>query len=102
MPLGRRPGDTQADFGRAMVSVDGQMVKAAVIVMSRPSCDAVFCRAFPCEFAEAFHEGHAKTFEFFGSVPRRISYDNTRIAVGKLTGRRGDLLTELFLKRKSY
>jgi hypothetical protein len=70
--------------------------------MSLPYCDAVFCRAFPREWAEAFQEGHAKAFEFFGGVPRRISCDNTRIAVAKLTGRRGDVRTELFLKLKSH
>src|SRR5262249_50784990 len=102
MPLEHRPGDAQADFGHAMVSVGGQLFKAAVFVMSLPYCDAVFCRAFPREGAEAFQEGHVKAFEFFGGVPRRISYDNMRIAVAKLTGRRGDVLTELFLKLKSH
>jgi transposase len=102
MPLEHRPGEAQADFGHAMVSVGGQLVNAAVFVMSLPFCDAVFCRAFPRECAEAFQEGHVKAFEFFGGVPRRISYDNTRIAVAKLTGRRGDLLTESFLTLKSH
>jgi transposase len=102
MPLEHLPGDAQADFGHALVRVDGQIVKAAIFVMSLPYCDAVFCCAFPRECAEAFQEGHVKAFEFFGGVPRRISYDNTRIAVAKLTGRRGDVLSEVFLKLKSH
>ena len=44
----------------------------------------------------------SKPSKFFGSVPRRINYDNTRIAVAKFAGRRGDVLTELFLKLKSH
>jgi hypothetical protein len=32
-----------------------------------------------------------KPFEFFGGVPRRTSYDNSRIAVAKFTGKRGDV-----------
>lgn len=35
MPLEHRPGDAQADFGHAMVRVGGQLVKAAIFVMSR-------------------------------------------------------------------
>jgi transposase len=102
MPLEHRPGEAQADFGHAWVNVGGQLVNAAVFVMSLPFCDALFCRAFPRECAQTFQEGHAKAFEFFGGVPRRISYDNTRIAVARLTGRRGDVLTEPFLKLKSH
>jgi transposase len=102
VPLEHRPGEAQADFGHAMISVGGQLVQAAIFVMSLPFCDAVFCRAFPRECAEAFQEGHVKAFEFFGGVPRRISYDNTRIAVARLAGRRGDTLTELFLRLKSH
>jgi hypothetical protein len=43
--------------------------------------------AFPRECTEAFLEAHVRAFEFFGFVPNRISYDNSRIAITKiLTG----------------
>jgi transposase len=102
VPLEHRPGEAQADFGFALANIDGHLAKVAVFVMTLPFSDALFCCAFPRECAEAFQEGHARAFRFFGGVPRRISYDNTRIAVAKVTGRRGDVLTRHFLNLKSY
>ena len=32
--------------------------------------------------------GHGRAFEFFTGVPRRISYDNTKVAVAKIVGDR--------------
>jgi len=46
--------------------------------------DAMFVMAFPRECTEAFLEAHARAFEFFGCVPKRISYDNTRVAITKI------------------
>ncbi|MBL8828645.1 MAG: transposase [Planctomycetaceae bacterium] len=48
--------------------------------MSLPFSDALFCQAFPRECTETLQEGHCRAFEFFGGVPTRISYDNSRIA----------------------
>jgi transposase len=59
--------------------------------MSLPYSDAFFCQAFPRECTETFQEGHVRAFEFFGGVPKRISYDNSKIAVAKIVGRRGGL-----------
>lgn len=102
VPLEHRPGEAQADFGHALAHVGGRLVKVALFVLTLPHSDALFCRAFPRECAEAFQDGHARAFEFLGGIPRRISYDNSRIAVAKVTGRRGDVLTEPFLNLKSY
>ena len=70
--------------------------------MTLPYSDAIFCCAFPRECTEAFLEGHARAFAFFGGVPRRISYDNLKIAVAKVTGGRGRKLTDEFLRLKSH
>lgn len=102
MPLEHRPGEAQADFGHAVANVGGQLVKTAFFVMSLPFSDAIFCRAFPRECTETFQEGHVHAFEFFGGVPHRISYDNSRIAVARLTGRRGDVFTQQFISLKSH
>ncbi len=48
------------------------------------------------ECTETFQEGHKRAFEFFGGVPRRISYDNSKIAVAKITGGRGREVTREF------
>ena len=88
VPLAHPPGEAQADFGEAEVTLDGRPAKVAVFVMTLPYSDAIFCCAFPRECTEAFLEGHVRAFAFFGGVPRRISYDNLKIAVAKITGSR--------------
>jgi transposase len=102
VPLAHRPGEAQVDFGEAEVVLDGQATKVALFVMTLPYSDAIFCCAFPRECTEAFLEGHIRAFEFLGGVPRRISYDNLKIAVAKVTGGRGRKLTDEFLRLKSH
>ena len=58
--------------------------------------------ALPRECTEAIHDGHLEAFAFFGGVPRRISYDNSRIAVTKITGPHERELTDAFLRLHSH
>jgi transposase len=102
VPLAHRPGEAQVDFGEAHVKLGGEQVKVAMFVMTLPYSDAIFCQVFPRECTEAFQEGHKRAFEFFGGVPRRISYDNSRIAVAKITGKRGREVTREFLRLESH
>jgi transposase len=102
MPLTHRPGEAQADFGEATVVYRGQTRKAAMFVMSLPFSDALFCQLFPRECTETFQEGHRRAFEFFGAVPARISYDNTKIAVSKVVQKRGGVFTREFLRLESH
>jgi transposase len=84
MPLSQRPGEAQVDFGHAVVKFDGILKKVVFFVMSMVHSDAMFVMAFPRECTEAFLEAHVRAFDFFGCVPQRISYDNTRIAITKI------------------
>jgi len=102
MPLVHRPGEAQADFGEATVVYRGQTRKVAMFVMSLPFSDALFCQIFPRECTETFQEGHRRAFEFFGDVPTRISYDNTKIAVSKVIQKRGGVFTREFLRLESH
>jgi transposase len=102
LPLVHPPGEAQVDFGYAHVILDGQEVKVAVFVMTLMYSDAVFCCIFPRECSETFLEGHRRAFEFFGGVPRRISYDNTKTAVAKIIGKRARELTRDFLRLQSH
>ena len=102
VPLSHRPGEAQVDFGEALVKLRGEQVKVAMFVMTLPYSDAIFCQVFPRECTEAFQEGHKQAFEFFGGVPRRISYDNSRIAVAKITGGRGREVTREFLRLEGH
>ena len=87
MPLSQKPGQAQVDFGYAVVKFNGILKKITFFVMSLVHSDAMFVMASPRECTEAFLEAHVWAFEFFGFVPTRISYDNTRTAISKiLTG----------------
>src|SRR5512135_2911605 len=102
VPLAHRPGEAQVDFGQAEVILDGQAAKVALFVMTLPYCDPIFVCALPRECTEAFLEGHVRAFAFFGGVPRRISYDNSKIAVARITGGRERKVTGEFLSLKSH
>jgi len=84
MPLSQPPGEAQVDFGYALANFNGTLKKFVFFVMSLVQSDAMFVIAFPRECTEAFLEAHVRAFEFFGFVPNRIIYDNTRIAVTKI------------------
>jgi transposase len=102
VPLLHPPGEAQCDFGRAEVVVAGVRHTAALFVLTLPHSNARFGCLFPRECTETFHEGHARAFAFFGGVPARISYDNSRIAVAKLTGPHERRLTKEFLRLQSH
>ena len=102
VPLAHPPGEAQVDFGEAEVTLDGRPTKVALFVLTLPFSDATFVRAFPRECTEAFLEGHVRAFAFLGGVPRRISYDNLKIAVAEITGGRRRKVTDAFLRLKSY
>jgi transposase len=102
MPLSHKPGEAQVDFGYAVAKVSGVLRKVAFFVMALPYSDAFFVMSFERECTESYWEGHARAFEFFGGVPRRISYDNTRVLVSKIIGAHERKLTDGFLKLQSH
>jgi transposase len=102
VPLAHPPGEAQMDFGFAEVVIGGERVTAAFFVMTLPYSDAFFIRACPKECTETFQDGHVRAFAFFGGVPTRISYDNSKVAVASITGRRGRTPTREFLRLASH
>src|SRR5262249_47936450 len=86
VPLLHPPGEAQCDFGHAAVLVAGTRYQAALFVLTLPFSNARSGCLFPRECTEAFHAGRARAFAFFGGVPTRISYDNSKLAVTKFTG----------------
>jgi transposase len=83
VPLSHPPGEAQYDFGEATVIIAGEQMKAALSVMTLPYSDVFHVSAYPRECTETFQAGHVAAFDFFGGVPARTSYDNSRIAVTK-------------------
>ena len=102
LPLSHPPGEAQVDFGEATVKLNGVETKVALFVMTLPYSGAIFIQAFPRECTETFLEGHRRAFEFFGGVPRRISYDNSAIAVIEVLKGRERKLTKEFLRLQSH
>lgn len=102
LPLSHPPGEAQVDFGEATIRLAGQETKVALFVMTLPYSGAIFIQAFPRECTETFLEGHRRAFELFGGVPRRISYDNSAIAVIEVFKGRERKLTREFLRLQSH
>ena len=82
IPLAYDPGDAiQIDWGVATVYIDG--VKTAINTFCGRlcySCD-LFVQAFYSQNIESFLEAIQRMFEYFGGVPRRLIFDNAKVAV---------------------
>jgi len=102
VPLTHTPGEAQADFGEALVVIAGVEQKAHYLAMDLPHSDDCFVAAFPAETTEAFLEGHVRAFAYFCSVPTRILYDNTKIAVARILGGEERQRTRAFSELQSY
>ena len=60
------------------------------------------CRSSKGSARRASGMGMCAPFEFFGAVPRRISYDNSKVAVGKIIGSRRTQADDGFLQLQSH
>jgi len=96
MPLEHPPGEAQVDFGHALANVGGVLRKVAFFVMVLPYSDAFFVMAFERECTETFWEAHVRAFEYFGGVPTRIAYDNSKVTVAQIVGSRQRRITDGF------
>ena len=102
MPLRHLPGEAQVDFGQAVVKMAGILRKIFFFVMALPYSDVFFIKAYERECTETFWDGHVEAFKFFGGVPKRISYDNSKIMISKIIGPRIRDLTDGFLQLVSH
>lgn len=101
VPLVHPPGEAQVDFGEALVVIAGAEQKAHLLAKGLPHSDDSFVQVFPAETTEAFLESHACAFEYFGAVPSRILYDNTKIAVTRIPGGEERTRTKAFVELQS-
>jgi len=102
VPLSHAPGEAQADFGEAVVVIAGVESKAHFMAFDLPHSDDCFVQAYPAETMEAFLDGHVRVFEYFGGVPTRILYDNTKLAVARILGDGTRQKTRAFSELQSY
>lgn len=82
IPLEFDPGEAaQLDWGECYAYIGGIRKKVNVFCMRLCySCD-IFVMAFYRQNEESFLEGHIKAFEFFGGIPKKLIFDNAKVAV---------------------
>ena len=102
VPLVHSPGHAQVDFGEALGIIGGVERKVHFFAFDLPHSDACFVVAYPAETTEAFCDGHVQAFAFFGSVPKSILYDNTKIAVARILGDGKRQRTRVFTELQSH
>lgn len=82
--------------------IAGVECKAHYLVVDLPHSDDAFVKAFPAETTEAFCDGHNAAFSYFGGVPRRLVYDNTKLAVARILGDGTRQRTRVFSELQSH
>lgn len=82
IPLSYAPGEAvQIDWGEATVYLDGQKTKLYTFCGRLCySCD-IFVQVYKASNEETFLEAQQLMFDFFGGVPRRLIFDNAKVAV---------------------
>jgi transposase len=98
------PGqNAQMDWGEADVMMRGEQRRVQLFVMRLSYSRRTLVQAYPSQRQECFFDGHVRAFDFFGGVPRVISYDNLKTAVYKvLTGRKREEQEAFTLFRSHY
>ncbi len=103
LPLEFDPGDdAQVDWGEAVAVIAGERVTVQLFIMRLNYSRARFAMVFPFQKQEAFMEGHIQAFDFFGGVPRHITYDNLKTAVFRILEGRNRQEQAAFTAFRSY
>lgn len=103
LPLVFDPGiDGQMDWGEATVIMQGEQVVVQLFIMRLCYSRKLFVMAFPTQRQEAFLLGHVLAFAHFGGIPRRISYDNLKVAVQQILEGRNRIEQTDFVRFRSH
>ena len=82
IPLEYDLGDAiQIDWGEATAYIDSRKTKFYFFCGRLCYSCAVFVQSFYSQNKESFLEAQQKMFDFFGGVPRRLIFDNAKVAV---------------------
>lgn len=82
VPLSYAPGEAvQIDWGEATIYLDGRKTKVYIFCARLCySCD-IFVQAYQAANSETFLEAQQLMFDFFGGIPKRVIFDNAKVAV---------------------
>jgi len=82
VPLAYDPGEAiQVDWGEATIYLDGLKTKVYIFCGRLCfSCD-IFVQVYKAQNQESFLEAQQLMFDYFGGVPKRVIFDNAKVAV---------------------
>ena len=103
VPQVHAPGRTaEVDWGEAEIDLAGARTRVHVFFMRSCFSGAAFSMASPVETQQAFLEGHALAFAWFGGVFAEVRYDNLGSAVKKVLRGRRRVETDRFIALRSH
>lgn len=94
--------EAEVDWGEAHADLGGQRRKLYVFHMRASHSGAAFAMAFPHCSQQAFLEGHAEAFDWFGGVFGLLRYDNLASAVKLVLRGRRRVETDRFVALRSH
>jgi transposase len=92
----------EVDWGEADVDLAGARTRVHLFHMRSCFSGAAFTMASPVETQQAFLEGHAQAFDWFGGVFAEVRYDNLGSAVKKVLRGRRRVETDRFIAMRSH
>lgn len=103
VPQIHAPGVTaEVDWGQAEVELAGVRTRVHLFFMRSCFSGAAFSMASPVETQQAFLEGHAHAFDWFGGVFAEVRYDNLGSAVKKVLKGRRRIESDRFVALRSH
>src|SRR4051794_12867813 len=92
----------EVDWGQADVDLAGTRATVHLFFMRSCFSGAAFAMAAPVETQQAFLEGHAQAFDWFGGVFEEVRYDNLGSAVKKVLKGRRRIESDRFVAMRSH
>lgn len=92
----------EVDWGQAEVDLAGARTRIHLFFMRSCFSGAAFSMASPVETQQAFLEGHANAFDWFGGVFCEVRYDNLGSAVKKVLKGRRRVESDRFMAMRSH
>lgn len=98
-PLG---DEAEVDFGTVSVYLGGALTEVQLFIMRLSASGRAYPRAYLNETQDVFLDAHVRAFAHFDGVPRRVRYDNLKLAVERVLKGRGRIESERFVALRSH